>query len=72
MKLADWLLIPEADGRRKRRREFAAKIGVSPTMITLYCEQDVVPTAGVLRRIFDATGGEVTANDFVHTDQQVA
>lgn len=72
MKLADWLKIPNVDGTRKRRRDFAAKIGVTPTMITEYCEDRMWPRKEIMQRIFDETGGQVSANDFIETQERVA
>jgi DNA-binding transcriptional regulator YdaS (Cro superfamily) len=65
MKLADWLKIPNSDGSRKRRRVFAASIGVTPTMITAYCEGDMWPGRERMEAIVRETAGEVTANDFL-------
>lgn len=70
MKLSAWLDIPNPDGSRKRRREFAARIGVTPTMITEYCADRMWPGKDIMQRIFDETGGEVTPNDFIVTDNQ--
>lgn len=74
MKLVDWLKIPNPDGTRKRRRVFAARIGVTPTMITEYCKDHggMWPRKEIMQRIFDETGGDVTANDFIETQERVA
>ncbi|MBY0421357.1 MAG: helix-turn-helix domain-containing protein [Parvularculaceae bacterium] len=48
-----------------RRSAFADKIGVSPTIVTQWCAGDAWPSADMARRIFDATDGQVTPNDFL-------
>ncbi len=65
MKLADWLNIPNPDGSRKRRSAFAAAIGVTPTMITAYCADDMWPGRDKMEAIVRETSGAVTANDFI-------
>lgn len=66
MKLADWLKIPNPDGSRKRRRDFALKIGVTPTMVTEYCKDEIMwPRKEVMEAIARETGGAVTPNDFI-------
>jgi 3,4-dihydroxy 2-butanone 4-phosphate synthase/GTP cyclohydrolase II len=65
MKLARWLAIPNDDGTRKRRRDFAARIGVTPSMITAYCEDRMWPGKERMEAIVRETGGEVTPNDFI-------
>lgn len=67
MKLADWLKIPNPDGSRKRRQDFAKKIGVTPTMITAYCKEAgaMWPSREKMAAIVRETGGQVTANDFL-------
>jgi transcriptional regulator with XRE-family HTH domain len=65
MKLASWLQIPNEDGTRKRRRDFAARIGVTPSMITAYCEDRMWPKRALMEAIVRETGGEVTPNDFI-------
>jgi transcriptional regulator with XRE-family HTH domain len=65
MKLSDWLAIKNPDGSRKRKRDFAAKIGVSPSMITEYAEGRMWPRRELLEAIVRETAGKVTANDFL-------
>lgn len=65
MKLADWLLLPNPDGTKKRRSAFAAAIGVTPTMITAYCEDRMWPGRERMEAIVRETSGAVTANDFI-------
>ncbi len=45
--------------------DFAERVGVGPWSITRYVNGDRVPRPKVMARIIAATGGEVTANDFV-------
>lgn len=65
MKLSSWLDIPNPDGSRKRRREFAARIGVTPSMVTAYCEDRMWPGREKMEAIARETDGAVTANDFI-------
>lgn len=65
MKLADWLTLPNPDGSRKRRRDFATRIGVTPSMITAYCEGRMWPGRERMEAIARETNGAVTANDFI-------
>lgn len=69
MKLKAWLEIPNADGSRKLRRDFADKIGVTPMMVTLYCEKAAWPGRDKMAAIARETDGAVTANDFVNTKE---
>jgi hypothetical protein len=68
MKLSAWLSIPNLDGTRKRRREFAARIGVTPTMVTEYAENRAWPHRRIMEAIVRETGGQVTADDFLSAD----
>ena len=47
-----------------RRADFAVEIGVSVTAIGRYCAFERFPSTPIRRRIFEATKGKVTANDF--------
>lgn len=68
MTLAEWLDIPNRDGTRKRRREFAARIGVTPTMVTEYARGRMWPGRDKMLAIARETRGAVTANDFVQCE----
>lgn len=75
MKLAEWLDLPNPDGSRKRRNEFAERIGVTPQMISAYCaesEKASRPNLKRQRKIFTETNGAVTPNDWVGVEQGVA
>lgn len=72
MKLATWLDLPNPDGSRKRRDEFATKIGVTPQMISAYCNDEVWPGKDRQRKIFTETDGAVTPNDWAGLDLGVA
>lgn len=65
MKLAEWLSLPNPDGSKKRRSAFAAAIGVTPIMITSYCEGRMWPGRERMEAIVRETRGAVTANDFI-------
>ena len=69
MKLAEWLDLPNPDGSRKRRDEFASRIKVTPQMISAYCSGDVWPGKGRQQMIFNETGGAVTPNDWADIPQ---
>lgn len=69
MKLKAWLDIPNPDGSRKLRRVFAKKIGVTPTMITAYCNDQMWPGRDKMKEITRETKGAVTANDFVDVEE---
>ncbi len=71
MKLADWLALPNPDGSRKRRSAFAAAIGVTPIMITSYCEGRMWPGREKMEAIVRVTGGAVTANDFINMPDEL-
>lgn len=60
MNLADFI-----QSKGMRRSAFAASIGVSPTIITQWCAGDAWPSAEMAERIYAATGGAVTPNDFL-------
>lgn len=60
MKLADWL-----KETNTRRYVFAEKIGVTPQMITVYCDGSTWPARDKMEAIIRETGGRVTANDFL-------
>jgi DNA-binding transcriptional regulator YdaS (Cro superfamily) len=65
MKLSDWFAIPNADGTRRRKDEFAAAIGVTPQIISAYCNDRMWPGRERMEAIVRETGGDVTANDFM-------
>lgn len=64
MILADWL-----KQQNIRRRDFAARIGVSPIMITEYCNGSAWPKRETMIAIARETDGAVTANDFVQAPE---
>jgi DNA-binding transcriptional regulator YdaS (Cro superfamily) len=68
MKLSTWLDTPNPDGSRKRRDEFASAIGVTPQMISAYCDGRYWPGKERMESIVRETKGEVTANDFINLD----
>ena len=65
MKLADWLALPNPDGTKKKRIHFAARIGVTPTMITEYCSGRMWPRREIMEAIKRETSGAVSADDFL-------
>lgn len=67
MKLADYL-----SEHSIKRTDFAELIGVSQSYITQICQGQVWPGREIVTKIAAATGGKVTANDFVHAAEPVA
>ena len=61
MKLTLWIQ-QHCGGSRK---EFAKMIGSSPQAIYRYEDGDRVPAPKVMHKIVEATGGDVTPNDFI-------
>lgn len=60
MQLAEWL-----KSKGIRRYKFAATIGVSPSLITDYCDGRIWPGKDRVEAIVRATDGAVTANDLL-------
>ncbi|MEH6476677.1 MAG: helix-turn-helix transcriptional regulator [Sneathiella sp.] len=60
MKLKTWL-----DSRKIKAVTFAENVGVTHSTIGRYVSGDRFPRPEILRRIEVATGGKVTANDFL-------
>lgn len=58
MKLADYLA-----AKGLTQAQFAVQIGRAQQAVSRYCAGKA-PDAATMRRIIDATAGEVTANDF--------
>lgn len=59
MMLREWLRENDVSGS-----EFARRIGSSQAAVNRYLNHGRIPEAPIMRRIFAATGGAVTANDF--------
>ena len=72
MKLSEWFDIPNVDGTRRRKDEFAAAIGVTPQIISAYCQDRMWPGRERMQAIIRETGGDVTANDFVNMSDDVS
>lgn len=66
MKLAEWFDIPNPDGSRKSKSDFAERIDVTPQMISAYCAGRMWPSKERMEAIVRETRGEVTANDFLN------
>lgn len=66
MKLDDWL-----KRTKTRRYQFAARIGVQPSVVSDYCNGRYCPRPKVAEAIIRETGGEVTANDFLSIAPEV-
>lgn len=63
MRLDQWL-----KERNIRKYIFARMIGVTPTMVTEYCEGRIWPGRDKMQAIARETHGDVTANDFVQIE----
>lgn len=72
MKLADWFEIPNPDGSKKSKSEFAARIDVTPQMISAYCADRMWPGRERMEAIARETGGAVMPNDFIDVQQPEA
>lgn len=48
-----------------KRKDFAERIGVSPSYVTALCDGTVWPGRDVAKRIRDVTEGDVTADSFL-------
>lgn len=59
MKLQNYLALNAV-----KQKDFAAHIGEKPARICMYCLGRRIPRPDVMRKIFDATNGAVTPNDF--------
>jgi transcriptional regulator with XRE-family HTH domain len=60
MKLSEWFELT-----KRQKRAFAAEIGVTPQMISAYCNGDIWPSKERMKLIAEKTQGAVTANDFL-------
>lgn len=60
MRLKDWLT-----GRRMTGSDFADLISVDKSNVSRWINGHVRPEWDVIKRIKEATGGEVTADDFL-------
>jgi 3,4-dihydroxy 2-butanone 4-phosphate synthase/GTP cyclohydrolase II len=63
MRLAEYL-----KDRGIKRGEFAKAIGVSAGRVTQLCDDAGWPSKDVAERISEATGGAVTADDFLRRE----
>lgn len=60
MTLSDFL-----EKKSIRQTDFAEQIGMSSAYVSMLCRGKIWPSRDVLHRIVAATGGKVTANDFM-------
>lgn len=67
MKLADWL-----KETKTPRFRFAKRIGVSPSVVSDYCNGRFYPRPKIAKAIIRETGGRVTANDFLSLEPEAA
>lgn len=67
MKLAEYLELKSI-----KKGDFAREIGVTAGWVTCLCDGSGWPSQDVAERIARATGGEVTANDFMSTAPESA
>jgi hypothetical protein len=64
MKLTQWFETPHPDGSPKSKAVFAKDIGVTPQMISAYCDGRTVPSKERVKLIYDKTDQLVTPNDW--------
>lgn len=55
-----------------KQKDFATRIDERATAINKYCLGQRIPRPDVMRKIFAATNGAVTPNDFFLSDEQIA
>jgi transcriptional regulator with XRE-family HTH domain len=60
MKLKDYLI-----GKKLTLEQFASVIGVEPAAVSRYASGARYPRRDIMRRIVDATDGQVSPNDFL-------
>ena len=60
MRLGEWL-----ETKRKSGRELARILTIDASSVTRYVNGERVPHPRIMAKIIAATGGQVTANDFV-------
>lgn len=72
MRLADWFKERNADGSKRRKGDFAKKIGKSPSTVTAYCDGRAEPSASTAAAIERLTAGAVRAADFEEVAAKVA
>jgi DNA-binding transcriptional regulator YdaS (Cro superfamily) len=65
MQLSDWL-----SENKIKRKDFAARIGVSPQTITGWCKGSFWIGKEQARAVLRETGGAVTTTDFLKEDVQ--
>ena len=65
MQLADWL-----KRTRIKRYEFARRIGVTPSVVTDYCQGKMWPGREKIEAIVRETAGEVGPADFISSEAQ--
>lgn len=65
MQLVDWFKLPNPDGTKRRKGDFASKIGKSPATVSAYLKGSAWPDRDTMAAIARETDGDVTANDFV-------
>ena len=64
MQLSDWLI-----EQKIKRKDFAARIGVSPQTITGWCKGTFWIRHDQAKAVLKETGGAVTPNDFLKADE---
>ena len=64
MQLSEWL-----SQQGIKRKDFAARIGVSPQTITGWCKGTFWIDRDKAQKVFDETGGEVTPTDLMQSNE---
>ena len=67
MKLRDYL-----KEQQMNQRKFSKLVDISPSTLCYYIKGVRFPSAQTVKRIFEATGGKVSANDFFHSQSNLS
>lgn len=67
MKLAEWFKIT-----LRNKADFAARIDVTPQMISAYCDGRTIPNKERIEAIYRETGHQVAPNDWYDLREDVA
>jgi len=65
MQFREWI-----DNNKKTIKEVADKLGVSEMNVYRYISGANIPRPDKMQKIFEYTGGEVTANDFYNNERE--
>jgi len=72
MRLTEWFSTPNPDGSTRSKGAFADRIGVTPQMISAYCDGRTVPSKERVEAIYWETGQQVAPNDWYDLQEGAA